>query len=316
LATAFGEDGSWSSSGLGAGDAISQWRQWASRALAPIDVLIPESGRFTAQWHSRGLGPLRFVQIGASAQHVIHADHQFGSSSVEPTFQLVYSRRGAFETRTAGDHFVVSPGEFVLLDNSRFYQMDMNDYHEAIDLVMPQAWLERWLPDPQPFLDRPIPARHGWASPLGSLLDTMADHPQADLPRHLMADQLGSLLSLLGGFHVPASRHRTRLTQRILKLIAQNYADPDLTVDSAARELGISKRYVHTLLARRGTSFVRELNSVRIERGRDLLSDPRAADLPIAEIAFRTGFLDPGYFTRLFRKRFGLSPRNWRASRS
>ena len=45
----------------------------------------------------------------------------------------------------------------------------------------------------------------------------------------------------------------------------------------------------------------------------DMLSDPRADGLPVAEIAFRAGFLDAGYFARLFRKRFGITPREWRA---
>ena len=45
----------------------------------------------------------------------------------------------------------------------------------------------------------------------------------------------------------------------------------------------------------------------------DMLSDPRADGLPVAEIAFRCGFLDAGYFARLFRKRFGITPREWRA---
>ena len=36
-------------------------------------------------------------------------------------------------------------------------------------------------------------------------------------------------------------------------------------------------------------------------------------DVSVAEIAFRAGFLDAGYFARLFRKRFGITPREWRA---
>src|SRR5690606_11041336 len=149
--------------------------------------------------------------MGASAQHVVHPAQVFTASRGEPTFQLVYSRQGTFTTRTVRERFKVRPGEFVLLDNSRFYQMDMDGYHEAIDLVMPQAWLERWLPDPQFALDRPISACEGWGAPLGSLLDTMAHGLEsAALPQHLMADQVGSLLSLLTGFQGPAANsHRT-----------------------------------------------------------------------------------------------------------
>jgi AraC-like DNA-binding protein len=80
-----------------------------------------------------------------------------------------------------------------------------------------------------------------------------------------------------------------------------------------ASEVGISRRYLQTLLAGSGTSFVQELNATRLDRASDMLSDPRADGLPIAEVAYRTGFLDAGYFTRLFRKRFGITPREWRA---
>ena len=58
---------------------------------------------------------------------------------------------------------------------------------------------------------------------------------------------------------------------------------------------------------------MQELNATRLDRASDMLSDPRAAGLPVTEIAFRNGFLDAGYFTRLFRKRFGITPREWRA---
>ena len=73
------------------------------------------------------------------------------------------------------------------------------------------------------------------------------------------------------------------------------------------------KPLVATLLAASGTSFVAELNATRLDRASDLLSDPRSMGLPVADVAFRTGFLDPGYFTRLFRKRFGITPREWRS---
>jgi AraC-like DNA-binding protein len=215
-----------------------------------------------------------------------------------------------------GKRFTVEPGKFVLLDNTRFYQMEMMTEHEAVDLMMPQGWLEKHLPDPEALLARPIEARTGWGAPLGALLETMlAGLDDAPLPRPLIAEQVGQLLGLATGFHEPGenNRHRGQLARRILGRIESGYADPDLSPESVADAVGISKRYLQTLLAGNGTSFVQELNATRLDRASDMLSDPRAAGLPIAEIAFRSGFLDAGYFTRLFRKRFGITPRDWRA---
>ncbi len=79
-----------------------------------------------------------------------------------------------------------------------------------------------------------------------------------------------------------------------------------------SKALGISKRYLQTLLASSGTSFVRELNAARLDRASQFLVDPGMQGLSIADVAFRCGFLDPGYFARQFRKRFDATPRAWR----
>src|SRR5690606_12631632 len=131
----------------------------------------------------------------------------------------------------------------------------------------------------------------------------------------LIAEQVGNLLGLATGFHErdEGSRHRGQMARPVLRRIESDYAEPDLSPERVAGDCGISKRYLQTLLAGSGTSFVQELNATRLDRASDMLSDPRAAGLSVAEIAFRNGFLDAGYFTRLFRKRFGITPREWRA---
>ena len=139
------------------------------------------------------------------------------------------------------------------------------------------------------------------------------------MPRSLIAEQIGNLLALATGVHevvegaAPNSRHRGQLARQILRRIENDYADPELSPDRVAADCGISKSYLQTLLAGSGTSFVQELNATRLERAADLLSDPRAQSLSIGEVAYRSGFLDPGYFARLFRKRFGITAREWRA---
>ena len=310
------EDASWTSAGLGRREALREWRDWAASTIAPIEVTVFDQDAFAARWVMHGIGQLRMLQLHAPPQRVTHTGAEGSSGRAAPSIQLVYARRGALKTLMGGRRFVVEPGRFVLLDNTRFYQMEMDTEHEAIDLMMPQGWLEKYLPDPEALLARPIDARAGWGAPLGALLETMVSGlGGAPLPRPLIAEQVGHLLGLATGFHEPgeSSRHRGQLTRRILRLIESGYPDPELSSETVAAAVGISKRYLQTLLAASGTSFVQELNATRLDRASDMLSDPRAAGLPVTEIAFRNGFLDAGYFTRLFRKRFGITPREWRA---
>lgn len=314
LADAAVPDASWSSQGLGRQDAIGQWQAWAASTIAPIDVSVSDTEGFAASWRSQSVGRLRFLHLIAPAQRVVHRGTSLGAGSARPSIQLVYARRGSLLTGVGRGRFLVQPGEFVLLDNTRFYEMEMDSPHEAVDLMIPRSWIERWLPDPDAMLARPIAARSGWGAPLGSLIETMAEDIDASpLPRPLLAEQIGALLALAAGIsEATPSRHRGHLTQRVLRRIERDFADPDLTSDLVARELGISKRYLQVLLAGSGTSFVKEVAAARLDRAQEMLADPRAKALQVAEVAFRCGFLDAGYFARQFRRRVGVTPREWR----
>lgn len=310
-----GSDAVWSCEGLPRREALRMWREWAANTIAPIDVAVFDIDHFTARWVNRGIGDLRMLHLHAPAQRVVHTGAT-SSNRVTPTIQLVYARRGGLKTTMAGKSFWVRPGEFVLLDNTRFYHMEMPTAHEALDLMMPRGWLERFVPDPAALLSRPVAAHDGWVAPLGALLHRlMTNIDEAPVPREIIADQIGHLLTLIAGrspvSHEPQA-HRHHLIEQIRRRIRNDYADPDLSVARVATDLGISQRHLQVLLAAAGTSFVQELNATRLDRARQLMSLPSAAELSISDVAGRVGFLDAGYFTRRFRRRFGMPPSQWR----
>ena len=62
-----------------------------------------------------------------------------------------------------------------------------------------------------------------------------------------------------------------------------------------------------------GTSLTDYVNHYRIEHAQTLLAN---TDVPIKDIALRCGIGDIHYFTRLFKKISGVTPKAWRASTS
>lgn len=81
-----------------------------------------------------------------------------------------------------------------------------------------------------------------------------------------------------------------------------------------ARKIGFSNSQLHRkLTALTGLPAGRFIYQVRLGVARDLL---RRKELAISDIAYQTGFSDPAYFTRMFTKTFGLSPRKYRAETS
>jgi len=96
-----------------------------------------------------------------------------------------------------------------------------------------------------------------------------------------------------------------------LQFISENYPR-DITLEDLASLTHMSISYYRKTFRRLlGISPIDCLLDYRLRRAAGLLSE---TSLSIGEIAAKTGFNDPNYFSRLFTARKGLSPRSWRIS--
>jgi AraC-like DNA-binding protein len=305
----------WSSEGIEREVALDRWRKYfAERQGSPIQVTVHKPDDFTAQLVNRGVGQVRLLRLLAPAQRVEHIGSHPDPGSTDHLIHFLYALRGSVEVTAESHVSSINPGEAMMIDNALHYVLDMKTAHEVIDLIMPLHWLERHIPSPEKKIGQKVSMRRGWAHPLASLMETITlESEEYPVPRPLLAEQLGAALSLAFGVdEAPADHNSARLVRDIMARIEKDFGDPDLSSDGVAGELGISKRYLQSLLANAGTSFVRELGAIRLDRASEILTDPHTRSLPIGEVAFRCGFLDPGYFARQFRKRFDATPRAWR----
>jgi AraC-like DNA-binding protein len=108
---------------------------------------------------------------------------------------------------------------------------------------------------------------------------------------------------------VVAARHSAALDH-----IAAHFQDPELSLEVVARCQGISPRYLQQLMTSSGTSFTERVNELRLQRAFALLIEPYGSAQRISDIALEVGFSDISHFNRLFRARFGLSPRGVRSA--
>ena len=108
---------------------------------------------------------------------------------------------------------------------------------------------------------------------------------------------------------VVAARHSA-----VLDHIATHFQDPELSLERVARCQGISPRYLQRLMASSGTSFTECVNELRLRRAFELLTEPQTSAQRISDVALEVGFSDVSHFNRLFRARFGDSPRGVRCA--
>jgi len=97
--------------------------------------------------------------------------------------------------------------------------------------------------------------------------------------------------------------------------IAANFQHPELSVETVARSLKITPRYLQALLKKAGTSFTAQLNELRLQRAFTLLTQAGDKARRVSDIAMEVGFSDISHFNHLFRSRFGNTPSSVRGRR-
>ncbi|MBC8092415.1 MAG: helix-turn-helix domain-containing protein, partial [Pseudonocardia sp.] len=131
-----------------------------------------------------------------------------------------------------------------------------------------------------------------------------------------LADEVAELVTTVAGEHLlPATPVRATddLLRRIDTYILEHLADPDLGPARIAAAHFVSTRHLHRLFAHRGGTVTQQIQRLRLERcRRELHADTRS----ITDVSRQWGFPDLATFSRAFRAAYGLSPSEWRTSRS
>ena len=96
--------------------------------------------------------------------------------------------------------------------------------------------------------------------------------------------------------------------------IDEHYADSNLTLHDVASHVALSNNHFCTVFSQEmGVTFTEYLTAVRISRAKELLS---STAMRTGDVAYAVGYNDPHYFSYLFKKNTGLSPRDYRKEES
>ncbi len=104
------------------------------------------------------------------------------------------------------------------------------------------------------------------------------------------------------------SGQRESLFAAARRLIDKNLDDPDLDAGRVALALGCSRATLYRAFSDHGLTIYGYMRELRLQRVRKLLGAAERVE-SIAELARASGFRDPSNFGRVFRRRFGQSPR-------
>lgn len=117
------------------------------------------------------------------------------------------------------------------------------------------------------------------------------------------------LIALLSYFKAITTQEKTQMIdERLCSVI--NYLNKHffekLDIDRCAQMICLSSgRFAHIFKESTGVSPYAYVLNLRMEKAAELLA---LSDVPVAEVAYKVGIDNPLYFSKLFKKQYGLSP--------
>lgn len=95
------------------------------------------------------------------------------------------------------------------------------------------------------------------------------------------------------------------------KMISEHYMSEEISLNSVADSVGMSPSYFSSVFSKEsGKTFVEFLTETRMEKAKELLM---CSTLKTSEIGYEVGYKDPHYFSYIFKKTQGCSPKDYRA---
>ncbi|WP_454478654.1 helix-turn-helix domain-containing protein [Agromyces soli] len=299
---------------MSSADRPDYWSAGITEHFFPVRVDVLGTPSFDARLSGGEVGPLFFRAISGPA-HRVARTHQMVASS-DPECVLFYLvRRGACRIEQGGRSCEIRAGDAAIHDTSRPSSFEALEGFDVQVVTFPKWFLgglanavasrsaERIAGTRTPLIQlaSPLIAGLARASELGGIGGS-----EGERAAEMLLPVVRGLFSDPGIFE--ASGWPNPLPTRMRQYALAHLSEPELGPEQIARAHHVSVRYVHKLFATEGgvSAWIREQRLEVADR------ELRETDRPVADIAFRLGYLDATSFSRAFRKARGRSPRELR----
>jgi AraC-like DNA-binding protein len=307
--------------GMRARDRFEYWRDWYSRAidapmqLEPVDDLAPT---FSASAEALSLGDIDIVEYRFGA--AIGSWTREGLETSERLRLVIVAPAPGATGSWHNNELSLASGATVLLGHTAgrwrapdgLHGIQVNAPRDAIpvtDTQLEQFNDQRRLRHDPIYTSLVRPALLGHVGQLQTLVATAFPELSG-----LWISLLNMLFRSLAGKGIDdADTAHGRLLQA-RRHIQANLADPQLSPSTVAEALNVSRSALYAALPADTGGVAAEIRRQRLRRAHTMLRDPANAK-PIADIAAAVGIPNAAQFSRLFRDRYGLAPRDLRGHR-
>jgi AraC-like DNA-binding protein len=309
-----------STRGLPARDRLPFWRDEFGRKFCHLDIEPISEGPLRAEVSLRGLPGLSTMECISSPMRQRRTPEFVADG--DDSICLPMNLSGAITFSQCGREVSLVPGEAVVVLNAEPAVMIHSQVH-AFGLAVPRAALSPLVASVEDAAMRVISgSNNGALRLLTAYLKALREGLPLATPelRHRIATHVHDLVAMAigttpDGTAIAAERGvRAARLAAIKADIMARLDRRDLSLTTMAARQRVTPRYVQMLLESEGTTFSQFVLEQRLARAHQMLTDPRHAGWSIIAVALAAGFGDLSHFNRNFRRRYGATPSDVRAT--
>lgn len=300
---------------------IEAWRAVLADVFGPFEVHTNSPEHFSARVRCLRRALLQYNDICYSWQTGERTPGNIARLRQE-SYLLTRPVEGRLAVERNGREFILRPGFLYLFNQSLPFRFTAHAGYHSYSISLPASALRLREPRIGPVYK--IPVADG--SPRGLLLTHYIDYlasgmrDWSEVEAVGLSERLLDLIVLLmvqpGRTPVSAedSAIKAAHRERAIAYIQAHLGDVTLNPARIARGCSISLSYLHQIFAAATLKVEDYIYAQRLEKCRELLTDPCHRHRSIAQLAYQVGFRHPSHCSRLFKERYGVSPREFRAS--
>jgi len=298
-------------------DRLPFWQDVVCATFVELDCDRMGQEDFFGALSSRVMGNIQFTEVRSSSQLVSRTRRRIAGSDLD-YFLLSLQTFGEGVVTQDGRSARLQPGDFALYDTTRPYDLRFDNGFRQLVLRLPRDIVEGRLADAQRCTALRISGNVG-AGRLASMFirqmhDEIEDIDPVSVPRlHASTvDLLATALAEQAGIADSGNESHVLLRRRVCAFIDDHLADPRLNCEMIADAHRISQRYLRKIFEASAMSVSEWIWARRLDQAKRDLADPLLAHVAVTGIGYDVGFKDAAHFSRAFKAKFGMTPREYR----